>query len=124
MRLDPETLIWVLGVGLAVSVLVHLVNAWNYWGLRGVVILTAEQVGELVVLLAYYDQIEKPEQHFATMLKMTEEEVRIELEKGKVMTLISLQAAAILGELSQRVPIVNDVMDQCKSKLIPGGGDV
>lgn len=122
--MDPETLIWVLGVGLAVSVLVHLVNAWNYWGLRGVVILTAEQVGELVVLLAYYDQIEKPEQHFARMLKMTEEEVRIELEKGKVMTLISLQAAAILGELSQRVPIVNDVMDQCKSKLIPGGGDV
>lgn len=122
--MDPETLISLLGIGLTVSVVVHLINARNYWNLRGVVVLTAEQVGELVVLLAYYDQIEKPEQHFARMLKMDEEEVRIELEKGKVMTLISLQAAAILGELSQKVPIVNAVMDQCKSQLIPGGDDV
>lgn len=91
--------------------------AARFWSLRDTVLFSISQMGELMVLLARYEQIEQPEAQLARILKMSPEEVKIEIERGRIMHLISIKATEILATMKAAVPSTRKWMIPIESKF-------
>lgn len=91
--------------------------AKKFYDLNGKFILSMKEVAELVVLLARYDKIENPAEQLARMLRMNPEDVRIEIERGRVMKLISIKAMQILTSMKCTVPGSEEILKPIEEKI-------
>jgi hypothetical protein len=70
----------ILGAMFVVAGLGFIVFARKFYTLRDIVYVSIKDMGELIVLLALFDKVENKEEKLARMLKMSEDEVRREIE--------------------------------------------
>ena len=109
----------IMGVAFLIASAGFILFAHKFYVLRNVVYLSIRDVSEILVLIADYDSVETPEFHLARMLEMSPEEVRIEIEKGKLMALISQAATNVLENLKESVPEAKRIIDpvECNIKF-------
>lgn len=96
------------------------VSLWlfcQFRALKNTVYISIHEMGQLLVLLAKYDEIEKPEQKIARIMKMSAEEVAIELEQGRVLKLISMKAAEILAGMKMSLPDASKLIADIETEL-------
>jgi len=89
----------------------------QFRSLRNTVYISIREMGQLLVLLAKYDEIEKPEQKIARIMNMTAEEVALELEQGRILKLISMKASEILAGMKVSVPETNKLFNDIEEEL-------
>jgi len=89
----------------------------QFRGLKNTVYISIREMGQLLVLLAKYDEIEKPEQKIARIMNMTAEEVALELEQGRILKLISMKASEILAGMKISVPEANKLFTDIEEEL-------
>jgi hypothetical protein len=106
---------FLLGLIFFISAVGFGIFALKFYKLRDVVYISIKDMGELIALLALYDKVENPEQRLARMLKMSEEEVKRELEKGRIMNLVGQLASQVLENLKKSVPdIIEPIEEEMK----------
>lgn len=108
---------WLLGLLLFTASLAFSLLAWRFWTLRDTVIVSIREMGELMVLLAEYDHLERPEEQVARILKMTQEEAKLEIERGRLMHLIGLKAAGILEGMKASIPDARKLIAPIESRM-------
>jgi len=106
----PDVLHVLAGMFL-IATIAFLWIAGKFWSLRGTVIISVKEMAELLVLLSMYKRIEKPQDWLARMLKMDPKDVEIEIEKGRIIDLVSLKATKILERLKSSVPEARDIIN-------------
>lgn len=107
----------ILALMLIIACIAFVLLASKFWSLRNTVIFSISEMGELMVLLACYDQIVKPEEQIARLLKMSPDDVRIEIERGRVMDLISRKAIEILATMKAAIPSTRKWMTPIEEKF-------
>ncbi|MCX8207988.1 MAG: hypothetical protein N3G75_09225 [Methanothrix sp.] len=78
--------------------------ATRFRTLENAIVLSIEDILVLMTLLENLDKIESPEQYVARLLKMTPEEARAEIEKGRLLELIGQKASCIKASLRLTMP--------------------
>ena len=96
---------------------VLLLYARKFYKLKDVVLISIQDVGEIMSLLANYNNLENPEQHLARLAKMTTEEVRLEIGRGNIIGIVSIVAGNVLRNLKQSVPESDSVMKKIEARL-------
>ncbi len=78
--------------------------AYKFYKLNSAALVSMKDAWGLLVLLSRYKTLEKPEELAARILKMTPEDAKLEIEKGRLLELISEKAVYILANLRATVP--------------------
>lgn len=78
--------------------------AYKFHNLNSAALVSMKDAWGLLVLLSRYKTLEKPEELAARILKMTPEDAKLEIEKGRLLELISEKAVYILANLRATVP--------------------
>jgi hypothetical protein len=78
--------------------------AYKFYNLNSAALVSMKDAWGLLVLLSRYKTLEKPEELAARILKMTPEDAKLEIEKGRLLELISEKAVYILANLRATVP--------------------
>jgi hypothetical protein len=94
-----------------VAAIGFIILAQKFFRLRNVVYVSIKDMGELIVLLALYEKVENPEQKIARMLKMTPDEVKREIDQGRIMILIGRKANDVLENMKNSVPEVKHLLE-------------
>ncbi|HNR57125.1 MAG TPA: hypothetical protein PKJ51_01590 [Methanothrix sp.] len=92
------------GAILFLAAVAFAVLAIKFKSLKHTVVISIFAMGELMVLLARWDDLEKPEEAVARIMAMEPDEVRLEIERGRLISLIGRKAAEILGAMKASVP--------------------
>jgi len=92
------------GILLFVVCIAFTVLAVKFKSLKHTVIISIFAMGELMVLLARWDELERPEEAVARIMAMEPEEVKLEIERGHLISLIGRKAGEILGAMKASVP--------------------
>jgi hypothetical protein len=115
MKIDLILLI--LGGMLSVAAVISTWLAVQFRRLKSTVYYSIAEMGELMALLARYDEIENVEFQIARIMKMTPAEVKIEIEKGHIMKLVSIKATDIMATMKASVPEVAELLIPIESRL-------
>jgi hypothetical protein len=78
--------------------------AYKFYKLNSAALVSMKDAWGLLVLLSKFKTLEQPEQLAARILKMTPEEAKVEIEKGRLLDLISEKAVYIIANLRASIP--------------------
>jgi len=78
--------------------------AYKFYKLNDAALVSMKDAWGLLVLLSRYKTMEEPEALAARILRMSKEDAKIEIEKGRLLDLISDKAVSILATLKASVP--------------------
>lgn len=78
--------------------------AFKFYKLNSAALVSMKDAWGLLVLLSRYKTLEEPEKLAARILKMSQEDAKLEIEKGRLLDLISEKAVYILANLRASVP--------------------
>jgi hypothetical protein len=95
--------------------------ARKFYTLRDIVYISIKDMGELIVLLALFDKVENKDEKLARILKLSPEEVKREIESGRIMYLISKKATEVLDSLKNSVPEVKQLLMPIEEDLLNWG---
>jgi hypothetical protein len=107
----------ILGTMFVIAGIGFITFARKFYTLRDIVYVSIMEVGELIVLLALFDQVENKEEKLARMLKLSPEEVKHEIECGRIMGLIGQKARKVLKTLKDGVPEVESLVAPIEQKI-------
>jgi hypothetical protein len=82
-----------------------------------VVVLSFKDAIELFMFIVKFRCLEKPEETAARVLRMSIEDVKLEMERGRLMDLIGIRAMAILGRMETAVKGSTELIDQLEKQM-------
>jgi hypothetical protein len=77
--------------------------SYKFYQLQDVVILSFKDAFAMFILISRYKHLENPEKYIARFSHMSEEEAKLELDRGHLMDLLSIRAMSIIATMKASV---------------------
>lgn len=90
---------------------------YKFYKLQGVVILSLKDAVGLLLILAKYKTMESPEKYVARLCNMSEEDAKLEIERGNLIDLMSGKAMCIVGTLRASVGGSDKMIDELEAQI-------
>jgi hypothetical protein len=108
----------ILGAMFVIAGLGFVAFTRKFYTLRDVVYVSIKDMGELLLLFALFDKVENKEEKLARVLKLSPDEVKREIECGRIKDLMSKKALEVLERLKNSVPEVKKIIEPIEQELV------
>jgi hypothetical protein len=106
-----------MGFMLLLAGIGFVLYVYKFLTLRGVVWLKTADMREVMAVFANMGKLENPEQHLARLARMSPCDVKLEIERGNMIGIVSTICGIVLKDLEKSAPESTGLTKKIEARL-------